>query len=172
MFKKYDNRKSITEEKEELILKEEKTPIEIEDFFNIIICMTSITRMLSTKGIQDKYSETIETQKQIIISAIGTIAKIVGLDDELERANIKETELKEELKPVERYEYDVIPLLRFLEIQANLNTIIEGYTEIGENISYEKTCQIATDLTRVENGLDNIATAISNELKTNLIYKE
>lgn len=170
MFKKYENRKSITEEK--LILKEEKQPIQIEDFFNLIICMTSITRMLSTKGIQDKYSETIETQKQILISAIGTITKIIGLDDEIKQVDVKEKELKEELKPVERYEFDVIPLLRFYEIQANLNTIIEGYTEMGDNISYEKTCEIATDLTRIENAIDNIATTISNELKINLIYKE
>ena len=144
----------------------------IEDFFNLIICLTSITRMLSTKEIQDKYNETIETQKQILISAVDTIAKAIGLEDELGQAEMKEKEIKEAFKPVERYEFDVIPQLRFYEIQANLNTIIEGYTEIGDKISYEKTCEIATDLTRIENAIDNIATAISNELKINLINKE
>lgn len=172
MLKIVNDKKLITEEKEELILKEEEKAIKLEDFFNLIVCMTSITRMLAKKELQEKNSETIEQQKQIIISAIGTIAKITGLDEELEKATIKDNELKEELNPVERYEFDVIPQLRFLEVQQNLNTIVDGYTEIGDNISYEKTCEIATDLTRIENALDNIATVIGNELKTNLIYKE
>ena len=80
--------------------------------------------------------------------------------------------LKEELKQAEYVEYDFIPLLRFQEIQANLNTIIEGYFEVGENLTYEKTNEIKTDLTRIENSLDNIATTLSEELKNNLIYKE
>lgn len=153
------------------IVKEKVNNVEsknnVDDFLNLIICMTSITRLLSTKEIDDKYLKTIEIQKQILISAIETIAKTIGLDRELE-----EKELKENVKPVERYEFDVIPMLRFYEIQANLNTIIDGYTEISDIISYEKTCEIATDLTRIENAIDNISTVIGNELKTNLIYKE
>ena len=80
--------------------------------------------------------------------------------------------IKEEIKPVEYLEYDVIPLLRFTEIQANLNTVIEGYNDVAENLTYEKTKEIATDLTRIENAIDNIATLLSNEVANNLIYKE
>ena len=78
--------------------------------------------------------------------------------------------VKEELEPVECVEYDVIPLLRFTEIQENLNTVIEGYFEVGENLTYEKTREIATDLTRINNAIDNIATTINNELTGQLIY--
>lgn len=166
VVKETNNKRKIVKEK----VSNEESQNNVDDFFNLIICMTSITRLLNMREIEDKYLKTIETQKQILISAIETIAKTIGLDDELEET--KEKELKEKLKPVERYEFDVIPMLRFYEIQSNLNTIIDGYTEISDNISYEKTCEIATDLTRIENAIDNISTAIGNELKTNLIYKE
>lgn len=166
VVKETNNKRKIVKEK----VSNEESQNNVDDFFNLIICMTSITRLLNMREIEDKYLKTIETQKQILISAIETIAKTIGLDDELEET--KEKELKEKLKPVERYEFDVIPMLRFYEIQSNLNTIIDGYTEISDNISYEKTCEIATDLTRIENAIDNISTTIGNELKTNLIYKE
>ena len=164
------------ENKEQLILKEDKqSTFCTEEFFNIIICLTSITRRLTQQIMySDKDAEVIETQKQLIIQAIALITDTLNLDKEesYKTENKKKKQLKEELRPVEYLEYDVIPLLRFTEIQANLNTVIEGYMDVGENLTYEKTREIATDLTRIENAIDNIGTTLSNELANNLIYKE
>lgn len=165
------------ENKEQLILKEDKqSTFCTEEFFNIIICLTSITRRLTQQIMySDKDAEVIETQKQLIIQAIAIITDTLNLDKEegYKTENKKKKKLiKEEVKPVEYLDYDVIPLLRFTEIQANLNTVIEGYMDVGENLTYEKTREIATDLTRIENALDNIGTTLSNELANNLIYKE
>ena len=109
-----------------------------------------------------------------MIQAIANISDILKIDtdDSDNKEKMEKKKFVEELIPVERYEFDVIPMLRFYEIKDNLNTIIKGYEDIGENISYEKTCNIATDLTRIENSMDNIEKTICNELKTNLIYKE
>lgn len=151
-------------------VKEHSTPL-TEDFFNLIICTTSITRRLTEMSkLDEKETEQIERQKQTMINAIAMISDILNLDEELDYK--VEKKLKEELKPAEYVEYDVIPLLRFQEIQANLNTVIDGYFEVGENLTYEKTSQITTDLTRIENAIDDIATTISNEMKNNLVYKE
>lgn len=84
----------------------------------------------------------------------------------------KKKRISEEIKPVERFELDVIPMLRFYELQSKINTIIDGYEEMGENMTYEETCEINTDLTRIENALDNIGMQLANKLKTDLIYKE
>lgn len=167
-------RKLLLENKREV--KEQSIPL-TEDFFNLIICATSIARKLTEMPkLEEKETELIETQKQAIIVAVGIIADILNLDDELSYNEVKtekKKKLKEELKPVEYVEYDVIPLLRFNEIQANLNTVIEGYFEVGENLTYEKTREISTDLTRIENAIDNIATMLSEEVvKNNLIYKK
>lgn len=154
---------------------EDKQPIGLaEEFFNIIICLTSITRRLTQQIMcTDKDAEVIEGQKQAIITAIAIITDTLNLDNELEITKTEnKKKLKEEVNALEYVEYDVIPLLRFTEIQANLNTVIEGYNDVAENLTYEKTKEIATDLTRIENALDNIATLLSNELANNLIYKE
>lgn len=154
---------------------EERPTTIAEEFFNMIICFTSITRKLTQQPkLNDKDAEVIETQKQLIIQAIALITDTLNLDKEesYKTENKKKKQLKEELIPAEYLEYDVIPLLRFTEIQANLNTVIEGYMDVGENLTYEKTKEIATDLTRVENAIDNIATLLNNELANNLIYKE
>ena len=156
--------------------KEDKQSTTIaEEFFNMIICLTSITRKLTQQPkLSEKDAEVIETQKQLIIQAIALITDTLNLDKEesYKTENKKKKQLKEELIPVEYLEYDVIPLLRFTEIQANLNTVIEGYMDVGENLTYEKTRDIATDLTRIENALDNIGTTLSEEVKQNLIYKK
>lgn len=161
--------KQINEEKE-------KPTLLTEEFFNMIICLTSITRKLTQQPkLNDKDAKVIETQKQLIIQAIAIITDTLNLDKEegYKTENKKKKKLiREEVKPVEYVEYDVIPLLRFTEIQENLKTIIEGYFDVGENLTYEKTKEIATDLTRIENALDNIGTTLSNELANNLIYKE
>ena len=159
--------KQINEEKE-------KPTLLTEEFFNMIICLTSITRKLTQQPkLNDKDAKVIETQKQLIIQAIAMITDILNLDKEGSyKTENKKKLIKEELKQAEYVEYDVIPLLRFTEIQANLNTVIEGYMDVGENLTYEKTKEIATDLTRIENALDNIGTTLSNELANNLIYKE
>ena len=152
------------ENKEQLILKEDKqSTFCTEEFFNIIICLTSITRRLTQQIMySDKDAEVIETQKQLIIQAIALITDTLNLDKEesYKTENKKKKQLKEELRPVEYLEYDVIPLLRFTEIQANLNTVIEGYMDVGENLTYEKTREIATDLTRIENAINNICNLI------------
>ena len=162
--------KQVNEEKE-------KPTLLTEDFFNIIICLTSITRRLTQQIMcSDKDAEVIEGQKQAIITAIAMITDTLNLDEELSYNEVKTEKkkklIKEEIKPVEYLEYDVIPLLRFTEIEANLNTVIKGYDDVAENLTYEKTKEIATDLTRIENAIDNIATLLSNELANNLIYKE
>ena len=165
--------------KRKLLLEDKETEhptLLTEEFFDIIICLTSITRRLTQQIMySDKDAEVIETQKQLIIQAIAIITDTLNLDKEegYKTENKKKKKLiKEEVKPVEYVEYDVIPLLRFTEIQENLKTIIEGYFDVGENLTYEKTKEIATDLTRIENALDNIGTTLSEELKNNLIYKE
>lgn len=164
-------RKLLLENKED-----EQPTVFTEEFFYIIICLTSITRRLTQQIMySDKDAEVIETQKQLIIQAIAIITDTLNLDKEegYKTENKKKKKLiKEEVKPVEYVEYDVIPLLRFTEIQENLKTVIEGYFEVGENLTYEKTREIATDLTRIENAIDNIGTTLSNELANNLIYKE
>ena len=167
------------ENKEQLILKEdEQSPSFTEQFFNILICLTSITRRMVTPGsmLNEEKIEEINIHKEKIIQAIATITDILNLDEELSYNEVKTEKkkklIKEEIKPVEYLEYDVIPLLRFTEIQANLNTVIEGYNDVAENLTYEKTKEIATDLTRIENAIDNIATLLSNEVANNLIYKE
>jgi len=175
--------KEVTETKNKSIKKlKENIPLadhtEVrDDFFNILICITSITRNLAEKVLMtEEFGDKINEQKQVIINAIATISDLLGITNEL--GEYKEIKLdkkkliKEELKQAEYYEFDVIPLLRFQEIQENLNTVIDGYFEVGENITYEKTNEIATDLTRIENAIDNIATTIGNELKNNLIYKK
>ena len=157
--------------KEELLIIKDKTSV-TEDFFNLLICLTSITRELTDKPkFNKKDAEIIEQQKQLITQGITIIADMLNLDKEEYNKEENKKKLKE-AKPAEYVEYDVIPLLRFQEIQANLNTIIEGYIEVGDNISYEQTRNIATDLTRIENAIDNIGTTLSNELANNLIYKE
>ena len=165
--------------KRKLLLEDKETEqptLLTEEFFDIIICLTSITRRLTQQIMySEKDAEVIETQKQLIIQAIAIITDTLNLDKEegYKTENKKKKKLiKEEVKPVEYVEYDVIPLLRFTEIQENLKTIIEGYFDVGENLTYEKTKEIATDLTRIENALDNIGTTLSEELKNNLIYKE
>ena len=121
--------------KRKLLLEDKETEhptLLTEEFFDIIICLTSITRRLTQQIMySDKDAEVIETQKQLIIQAIAIITDTL-----------------------------------------NLKTIIEGYFDVGENLTYEKTKEIATDLTRIENALDNIGTTLSEELKNNLIYKE
>lgn len=163
-------RKLLLENKGEV--KKQSIPL-TEDFFNLIICTTSIARKLTeTPKLEERETKLIETQKQAIIVAVGIIADILNLDDELSYNEVKtekKKKLKEELKPVE---YDVIPLLRFQEIKASIETIIGGYFAIGENLTYEKTREISTDLTRIENAIDNIATMLSEEVKNNLIYKK
>lgn len=168
--------KEKTTGKKRKLLLENKTLIESnsflsEDFFNILICLTSITRKIVQPGsmIDEEKIEKINVYKETIIMAITMLTEVLGMRE----TDITERKkLSEELKPVERFEFDVIPLLRFLEIQSKMNTIIEGYQEVGENITYEKTSEIATDLTKIENSIDNIATLLGNELKNNLIYKE
>lgn len=151
----------------------EENPSLAEDFFNIIICLTSITRRIVTPAsmLNEEKIKEINNHKEEIIKAIEMIADILNLDKEESYTESKK-KLKEELKKAEYVEYDVIPFLRFQEIQANLKTVIDGYFEVGENITYEQTRNITTDLTRIENALDNIAMTISNELQKNLIYKE
>ena len=165
--------KRIVKERDFLVLKSDGE--EIEDFFNIVICLTSITkRLIKRIKLKEIDKKELEIQKEILIQAIANISDILKIDtdDSDNKEKMEKKKFVEELIPVERYEFDVIPMLRFYEIKDNLNTIIKGYEDIGENISYEKTCNIATDLTRIENSMDNIEKTICNELKTNLIYKE
>ncbi len=163
-------RKLLLENKEE-----KKEEFISEDFFDIIICLASVTREITKTNVLNEVDiAVIEEQKQKLIEKITELADRLNLNNKLNYNEVKteKQELKEELKPVEYVEYDVIPLLRFTEIQSNLNTIIEGYMDIGENLTYEKTSTIATDLTRIENAIDNIATTLSEELKKDLIYKK
>ena len=170
MFKMIKEDKKPTKLKEEILIVKQASVT--EDFFNLLICLTSITRELTAKPkFNDKDAKIIEQQKQLITEGITIIADMLNLDKEEGYKEESKKKLKE-AKPAEYFEFDVIPLLRFQEIQANLNTIIEGYTEVGDNITYEQTSDIATELTRIENAIDNIATTLGNEFKKGLIYKE
>lgn len=89
--------------------------------------------------------------------------------DLLKEEQLIPKERKEEQKKVckekklEELPYDIIPTLRFLELVTRINTILDGYGEIQEDISYEQTKEIATDLTRIESSLENIEKTIQTE---------
>lgn len=188
----------ILKEQEEIQFKEEDIiegqnrgeikVIDIEETieFNRIIeklAVVSIEACYVIKALRTNEREVVNGQLETIERATETIKDILdrympGLQESVNKSRERDTRakvntkqiIKEELKQAEYVEYDVIPLLRFREIQENLNLVIEGYFDIGENLTYEKTREIATDLTRIQNAIDNIATTISNELEGQLIY--
>lgn len=62
----------------------------------------------------------------------------------------------------------IVPNLRFYEIMNRLETISEGYDEIGLDLDYEETNKVALDLSVIENTLCNIENLITAKLKNKL----
>ncbi len=149
---------------------------DVEEFLNLIICTTSITRMLNqNKNLSEDERMLIETEKQKIISAIGTLADTLELEKDLAEKNIvaekkklnegkKKTIPKEDVI-VHNLSEDVIPVLKFLNIIDRINSIVESYEEICVDLEYEKNNEIYLDLIRIENALTNIESTIACELK-------
>ena len=51
---------------------------------------------------------------------------------------------------------------------CRIETISQGYDEIGLDLDYEEINQVAVDLTRIENALTNIETLVIAKLKNKL----
>lgn len=130
--------------------------------FDTIIRLVQIAqRMEDTFSASMSDLEIIEAQRMVIMRSIGIIEERLNLCntfDDLQTESLKLKILKE----------DVIPNLRFYEIMSRLETISQGYDEIGQDLSYEETNQVVVDLARIENTLADIENIITAKLKNKL----
>lgn len=135
--------------------------------FDAIIKLTQVTKRMETVYAANLGElEIIDAQKRVIIRAISIIEEAINMCDTFEDLEKGKTEslnvksLKENVV--------IVPNLRFYEIMNRLETISQGYDEIGLDMDYEETNQIAVDLTRIETTLTNIETLITAKLKNKL----
>lgn len=96
-----------------------------------------------------------------------------------EQLKLKETEpvkgtikKKNESQKVAYMAEDIIPMIKFLNIQSRMGTIIESYDQIDWDLSYDKTNEVNTDLTRIEGALTNIEKVLEIELKEIMTYNK
>ena len=159
-------RKLLLEEKKQ-ILKEKKKNEET---------LSSVTKQLTNEV--EKFScikQPIDEDEQYIIDGVKNgiieLTDTVKIINEIHEPIKKENKQPLETEYVEMIPEDIIPSLRFYELISRINTIINGYEEMQENLSWEKTNEIATEITKVETALTNMESILEREIKNGLIYK-
>lgn len=160
------------------VLEEEKevltTSDNVEDFCNLIICLTSVARKaIQSQNLSENDRETINAEKEKIISAIGKLADTLELEKDFAEENIttEKKKSKQKKKPilkenviVSNLSEDVISNLKFYNIIDRINTIKESYSKICADLTYDQNNKIYLDLIKIENILTDVESTVACEL--------
>lgn len=159
-------RKLLLEEKKQQLKEKKKEETEL----------TNLTKQL-TKEIEtfSLIKQPLDEDEQYIMDGVKegiiNLTDTVKVINEIHKPLKKESKLPLETEFVEMVPEQLIPSLKFYELISRINTIIDGYEEIREKLSWETTNEIRTEITKIESTLTNMESILETELKNNLIYK-
>ncbi len=146
----------------------------VEDFCNLIICLTSVARKaIQSQNLSENDRVIIDEEKEKIISAIGKLADTLELEKDLAEENIttekkkskkKKPILKEDII-VSNLSEDVISNLKFYNIIDRINIIKESYDKICLDLAYDQNNKIYLGLIKIENILTDIESTVACEIK-------
>ena len=159
-------RKLLLEEKKQILKEKKKNEITLLDLTKDLT--EEVERFsLIKQPIGEDEQYIMDGVKEGIINLTDTVKVINEIHEPLK----KESKAPVEKEYVEMIPEDIIPSLRFYELISRIKTILDGYEEMEENISWEKTNEIATEITKIESALTNMESILETELKNKLIYK-
>ena len=164
---------NVLEEKEVLT-----TSDNVEDFCNLIICLTSVARKaLQSQNLSENDRVIIDKEKEKIISAIGKLADMLELEKDLAEENIttEKKKSKQKKKPILKENViesnlleDVISNLKFYNIIERINSMVESYSKICADLEYDQNNKIYLDLIKIENILTDIESTVACELNNGM----
>ncbi len=150
----------------------------IEDFCNLIICCTSISRnIFQNQNLSENDRAIIDEEKGKIILAIERLADTLELEKDFAEEGIttEKKKLKQKKKPILKEDVivsnlseDVISNLKFYNIIERINCILESYSKICVDLGYEKNNAIYLNLIKIENIINEIEGTLACELKNSI----
>ncbi len=151
-----------------ILLLEEKKKKEIALLDTVKQLTKEIEKLsLIEQPLDEDEQDIIDGVKEGIINLTDTVEVINEIHEPIK----KESKLPLETEFVEMVPEQLIPSLRFYGLVSRINTIIDGYEEIREKLSWETTNEMSKEITKVESSLTNMESILETELKNNLIYK-
>lgn len=150
----------------------------VEDFCNLIICFTSISRnIFQNQNLSENDKAIIDEEKEKIILAIERLADTLELEKDFAEENIttEKRKSKQKKKPILKEDVivsnlseDVISNLKFYNIIERINCILESYSKICVDLGYEKNNEIYLNLIKIENIINEIEGTLACELKNSI----
>lgn len=138
--------------------------------------LTNLTKRLTKElEIFSLIKQPLEEDERYIMDGVKEgiidLTNTVKIINEIHEPLKKENKLPLETEYVEMVPEEIIPSLKFYELVNRINTIIDGYEEMREKLSWETTNEIKTEITKIESALTNMESILETEIKNNLIYK-